>query len=56
MKKIIKKEANHLTKKAEQQFVARILQESGFPKGKRAFVRDQHGKLIVRFTKNFNYE
>jgi hypothetical protein len=56
MKKIIRKEPNHLTKKAEQQFVARILQEAGFPKGIRAYVRDQHGKLIVRFTKNSNYE
>lgn len=55
-KKITSNRDKHLTKKAEKQFVARILQESGFPKGKKVFIRDQQGKLIVRFTKDFRYE
>lgn len=55
MKKITS-QPNHLTKRIEKQFVTRLLQESGFPKGKKVYVKDQHGKLIVRFTKDFRYE
>lgn len=56
MIKNIKKEAKHLSPNIQKQFVARILRESGFPPNKKVFVRDQHGKIIVRFDKNSNYE
>jgi hypothetical protein len=41
----------HLSKKAQKQFIAHLLDLSGLPKTK-AFVIDRDGKLIIRLSKN----
>ncbi len=41
----------HLSKKAQQQFVARLLELSGLPKTK-AYTIDRDGKIIIRLSKN----
>ncbi|CAN5693488.1 hypothetical protein BH11PAT2_BH11PAT2_04800 [soil metagenome] len=55
-KKQITSKTNHLTKKAQKLFIERLLRESGFPLNKKSYVKDKSGKLIVRFTKEPNYE
>ncbi|KND51893.1 MAG: hypothetical protein ABA06_01370 [Parcubacteria bacterium C7867-001] len=56
MKKQITSKTNHLTKTAQKLFVERLLRESGFSPKKKFYVKDRSGKLIVRFTKEPNYE